>query len=168
MNPAHPAPPAAAAVSTDLPALPVTFRPTRTRAVLLTLGAGLLAAFVAIAVLLPSDGARPWHTSDRVWMVLTGALITAVLVLLSRPKVVADRDGVTVVNLTTKRRLEWAQVIRVNLRPGDPWVYLDLADGTSLAAMGIQPGIGRAGALRDARGLRALAEVHGSGRTAGQ
>ncbi|MFJ4850272.1 MULTISPECIES: PH domain-containing protein [unclassified Streptomyces] len=168
MNPAHRAPAAGPAVSADLPELPVTFRPTRTRAVLLTLGAGLLAAFVAIAVLLPSDGARPWHTSDRAWMVLTGVLVTGVLVLLSRPKVVADRDGVTVVNLTTRRRLEWAQVIRVNLRPGDPWVYLDLADGTSLAAMGIQPGIGRAGALRDARGLRALAEVHGSGGTSAQ
>ncbi|MDX3077154.1 PH domain-containing protein [Streptomyces sp. MI02-7b] len=152
----------------DLPELPVTFRPTRTRAVLLTLGVGLLAAFVAIAVMLPADGARPWHTTDRLWMVLTGVLIAAVLVLLSRPKVVADRDGVTVVNLTTRRRLEWAQVIRVNLRPGDPWVFLDLADGTSLAAMGIQPGIGRARALRDARGLRALAEVHGSGRIAGR
>lgn len=151
------------ATSTERPELPVTFRPARTRAVLLGLGAGLLAAFVAIAVLLPADGARPWHTSDRVWLVCTGLLVTGVLVLLSRPKVAADRDGVTVVNLTTRRRLEWAQVVRVNLRPGDPWVYLDLADGTSLAAMGIQPGIGRGRALRDARALRALAEAYGTG-----
>jgi hypothetical protein len=50
----------------------------------------------------------------------------------------------------------------VNLRPGDAWVHLDLADGTSLAAMGIQPGIGRDQALRDARALRALAEQHGT------
>ncbi|MDX3096074.1 PH domain-containing protein [Streptomyces sp. ME01-24h] len=146
------------------PRLPVTFRPTRTRAVLLGLGAGLLAAFVVIAVLLPADGARPWHTADRFWIVFTGLLVAGVLALLSRPKVVADSDGVTVVNLTTRRRLEWAQILRVNLRPGDPWVYLDLADGTSLAAMGIQPGIGRARALRDARALRALAEAYGTGK----
>ena len=152
------------AMPVELPVLPVTFRPARTRAVLLGLATGLLAAFVVIAVLLPADGARPWHTSDRIWIVLTGLLIAGVLVLLSRPKVAADRDGVTVVNLTTRRRLEWAQVLRVNLRTGDPWVYLDLADGTSLAAMGIQPGIGRARALRDARALRALAEAYGTGK----
>lgn len=152
------------AMPVELPELPVTFRPARTRAVLLGLAAGLLAAFVVIAVLLPADGARPWHASDRIWLVLTGLLIAGVLVLLSRPKVAADRDGVTLVNLTTRRRLEWAQVLRVNLRPGDPWVYLDLADGTSLAAMGIQPGIGRARALRDARALRALAEAYGTGK----
>ncbi|MFE0628189.1 PH domain-containing protein [Streptomyces sp. NPDC058864] len=151
-------------VPAELPGLPVTFRPARTRAVLLGLGAGLLTAFVVIAVLLPADGARPWHTSDRIWIVLTGLLVAGVLALLSRPRVTADRDGVTVVNLTTRRRLEWAQVLRVNLRVGDPWVHLDLADGTSLAAMGIQPGIGRARALRDARALRALAEAYGTGK----
>ncbi|MGO4751310.1 PH domain-containing protein, partial [Streptomyces sp. 2MCAF27] len=66
------------------------------------------------------------------------------------------------VNLTTKRRLAWAEVLRVNLRSGDPWVYLDLSDGTSLAAMGIQPGIAKARAIDDARALRALAERHGT------
>ena len=31
----------------------------------------------------------------------------------------------------------------MNLRPGDPWVFLDLSDGTSLPALGIQPGIAK-------------------------
>jgi hypothetical protein len=47
----------------------------------------------------------------------------------------------------------------VVLRPGDAWVHLDLADGTTLAVMGIQPGIAREQALRDARLLRSLAET---------
>ncbi|MYV89230.1 PH domain-containing protein, partial [Streptomyces sp. SID1034] len=85
-----------------------------------------------------------------------------VLVLLSRPKVVADDAGVTVVNLTARRRLAWPEILRVNLRPGDPWVFLDLSDGTSLPALGIQPGSGKARAIRDAKALRALAESHGS------
>jgi PH (Pleckstrin Homology) domain-containing protein len=141
-----------------LPALPVTFRPTRTRVVLLTVGAALFAVLTVIAVLLPSLSG-----GERISFVLTGLLFFGVLLLLSRPKVVADDGGVTVVNLTTKRRLEWAEVLRVNLRPGDPWVLLDLADGTSLPAMGIQPGIARAQAVSDARTLRALAEVYGTG-----
>jgi hypothetical protein len=149
----------------SLPDLPVTFRPARTRAVLLTIGAVLLIVLAVIAVMLPADGARPWAAGDRVAIAGTGVLIFGVLAFLSRPKVVADRTGVTVVNLTTRRHLDWAEVVRVNLRHGDAWVHLDLADGTSLAAMGIQPGIGRTAAVRDARRLRALADTYG---TAGQ
>ncbi|WP_413806080.1 PH domain-containing protein [Streptomyces sp. OE57] len=142
------------------PALPVTFRPTRTRAVLMTVGVAVLVVLTAVALLLERLG-----PGERASFILTGLLFFGGLMLLSRPKVVAEEGGVTVVNLTTKRRLEWAEVLRVNLRPGDPWVYLDLADGTSLPAMGIQPGIAKAHAISDARALRALAERHGTGRT---
>ncbi|MEV6652286.1 PH domain-containing protein [Streptomyces sp. NPDC051219] len=142
----------------ELPALPVTFRPTRTRVVLLTSGAVVFATITVIALLLPTLSA-----AERVSFVFTAALLFAVLLLLSRPKVVADDSGVTVVNLTSKRRLDWAQILRVNLRPGDPWVFLDLSDGTSLPAMGIQPGIARRQAITDARALRALAESRGTG-----
>ncbi|MEU5611067.1 PH domain-containing protein [Streptomyces sparsogenes] len=142
-----------------LPALPVTFRPTRTRAVLLTTGVALVAVLTALGLLL-----ERLSPGEKISFIFTGLLFFGVLALLSRPKVVADAEGVTVVNLTTKRRLAWAEVLRVNLRPGDPWVYLDLSDGTSLPAMGIQPGIAKARAIGDARTLRALAETHGTGR----
>ncbi|WP_254885473.1 PH domain-containing protein [Streptomyces sp. NA02950] len=141
-----------------LPALPVTFRPTRTRAVLMTVGTAVVIALTAVGLLL-----ERLSPGEKASFVITGLIFFGVLVLLSRPKVVADTDGVTVVNLTTKRRLEWAEVLRVNLRPGDPWVFLDLADGTSLPAMGIQPGIAKERAINDARALRALAEKHGTG-----
>ncbi|MGW6708126.1 PH domain-containing protein [Streptomyces sp. NPDC054956] len=140
------------------PALPVTFRPTRTRAVLLGVGAAMFVTITGIALILDT-----LHPGERIAFVFTAALLSSVLVLLSRPKVVADRDGVTVVNLTNTRRLEWAQILRVNLRPGDAWVFLDLNDGTSLPALGIQPGVAKAQAIADARALRALAEAHGTG-----
>ncbi|MBH5338006.1 PH domain-containing protein [Streptomyces pactum] len=111
----------------------------------------------AVAVLL--DRLSP---GERISFIFTGGLFFGGLMVLSRPKVVADRDGVTVINLTTTRRLTWPEVIRVNLRTGDPWVYLDLADGTSYPAMGIQPGIARQQAIGDARTLRALAEEYGT------
>ncbi|QTZ90887.1 PH domain-containing protein [Streptomyces auratus] len=150
-------------MSAPLPSLPVTFRPTRTRAVLYTVGVAQLAALTAIALALPK-----LTGGERLSFVLTGLLVLAVLLLLSRPKVVARQEGVTVVNLTTKRELAWAEVLRVNLRAGDPWVHLDLSDGTSLPAMGIQPGIAREQAVRDARALRDLTEKHGAlGHTAG-
>lgn len=83
--------------------------------------------------------------------------------MLSRPKVVADETGVTVVNITSRRHLEWAEILQVNLRPGDPWVFLNLSDGTSLPALGIQPGIAKQRAIEDARALRALAEARSIG-----
>ncbi|MFE4259045.1 PH domain-containing protein [Streptomyces sp. NPDC056883] len=140
------------------PALPVTFRPTRTRAVLMGAGAAMFLTITTIAVML--ERLQP---GERISFVFVAVLLSSVLVLLSRPKVVADETGVTVVNLTTTRRLEWAQIVRVNLRPGDAWVFLDLSDGTSLPALGIQPGVAKAQAIGDARALRALAEARGTG-----
>ncbi|CAM5580023.1 membrane protein [Streptomyces spiroverticillatus] len=141
----------------QLPALPVTFRPNRTRAVLLTVGTAMFVVVSAIGFLL--EGLGP---GERLTFVFTGALFFGVLLLLSRPKVVADEDGVTVVNLTTKRRLAWAEILKVNLRPGDAWVFLDLSDGTSLPALGIQPGVAKEKAIRDARALRDLVEARGT------
>ncbi|MEU6406498.1 PH domain-containing protein [Streptomyces sp. NPDC046985] len=138
----------------DTPALPVTFRPGLTRAVLLTAGAALFAVITAVAVLL-----EQFTPGERVSFIVMAALLGGVLVLLARPKVVADEQGVTVVNITSRRRLEWPEILQVTLRTGDPWVFLDLSDGTSLPALGIQPGIARRRALADARALRALVEA---------
>ncbi|MFJ8148552.1 PH domain-containing protein [Streptomyces sp. NPDC096094] len=138
----------------DLPALPVTFRPGRTRAVLTVLAVLTFAAITAVGMLLDGLG-----TGERLSFMLTALLLAGVLFLLARPRVTADETGVTVVNLTTKRRLAWAEILRVNLRQGDPWAFLDLSDGTSLPALGIQPGIARQRAIHDARALRALVEA---------
>ncbi|MFF3514018.1 PH domain-containing protein [Streptomyces sp. NPDC002573] len=137
-----------------LPALPVTFRPARTRAVLVTAGIAIFAVITAVALLLDTLTA-----GERVSFVFTGALLCGILLLLARPKVVADESGVTVVNIAGRRRLDWAEILQVNLRPGDPWVFLNLSDGTSLPALGIQPGIAKQRAIEDARTLRALAEA---------
>ncbi|MGW2656594.1 PH domain-containing protein [Streptomyces sp. NPDC001478] len=141
-----------------LPALPVTFRPTRTRVVLLGVGVVMFAVITAVAFTL-----EQLSGGERVSFVFTAALFLGVLALLSRPKVVAEDSGVTVVNLTRTRRLSWPEIVRVNLRAGDPWVYLDLSDGTSMPVLGIQPGIAKEQAIRDARTLRALAENRGTG-----
>ncbi len=142
-----------------LPALPVTFRPGRTRAVMLTAGAAIFVAITMVAMLLEQLTA-----GERLSFVFTAALLCGVLLLLSRPKVVADETGVTVVNIASRRHLEWAEILQVNLRPGDPWVFLDLSDGTSLPALGIQPGIAKRRAIEDARALRALSEAHSMAR----
>ncbi|MGW6737934.1 PH domain-containing protein [Streptomyces sp. NPDC055013] len=141
-------------MSSELPTLPVTFRPGRTRAVLLTAGTAIFVVITAVALLLEKLG-----PGERLSFIFTGALMFGVLAMLARVKVVADESGVTVVNIATRRRLEWAEIVQVNLRPGDPWVFLNLSDGTSLPVLGIQPGIAKQRAIADARTLRALAEA---------
>ncbi len=141
----------------ELPALPVDFRPAKTRAVLLSAAVALFVVVSAVALLL--DSLSP---AEKTSFVFTAALLAGILLLLARPRVRADEDGVTVVNITRVRRLAWAEIVRVNLRTGDAWVFLDLSDGTSMPVLGIQPGNGRAAAVRDARLLRALAERHSS------
>ncbi|PAZ17282.1 hypothetical protein CLM62_03240 [Streptomyces sp. SA15] len=143
----------------ELPALPVTFRPGRTRAVLLTAGVAIFVVITTVAMLL-----ERLSPGERLSFVFTGALLFGVLLVLSRPKVVADESGVTVVNIASRRHLDWAEIIQVNLRPGDPWVFLNLSDGTSLPALGIQPGIAKQRAIADARTLRALAEARSTAR----
>ncbi|MFF5188916.1 PH domain-containing protein [Streptomyces sp. NPDC000345] len=138
----------------DLPTLPVTFRPGRTRAVLLTAGVAIFLVISGVAMMLEKLG-----PGERLSFVVTGGLIFWVLAQLARVRVVAEDSGVTVVNIASRRRLDWAEIIQVNLRPGDPWVFLDLTDGTSLPALGIQPGIDKQQAITDARTLRALAEA---------
>ncbi|MFF7857689.1 PH domain-containing protein [Streptomyces sp. NPDC007904] len=138
-------------VTPSPPALPVTFRPGRTRAVLRAAALAIFVVISLIAVLLEQIG-----PGEKISFVFTAALLAGVLLLLARPKVVADEAGVTVVNIASRRRLAWAEILRVNLRPGDPWVFLDLSDGTSLPALGIQPGIAKQHAIADARALRAL------------
>ncbi|WP_326724408.1 PH domain-containing protein [Streptomyces sp. NBC_00243] len=142
----------------ELPALPVTFRPSRTRAVLVSTGVAILVVLTTVVMLLEQLG-----PGERLSFILTGALIFGVLLMLARPKVVADESGVTVVNIASSRRLAWAEILQVNLRPGDPWVFLNLSDGTSLPALGIQPGIAKQRAIEDARALRALAEARSTG-----
>ncbi|GAA1389791.1 PH domain-containing protein [Kitasatospora putterlickiae] len=135
---------------------PVTWAPRRTRAVLLPVCALLVVMFAAMAIALPAN----WQLNDRIMMAVSGVLFAGVGLMLARPRVSADAEGVTVVNFVRRRRLAWAEIVGVNFRQGDPWATLDLADGTSLAAIGIQSGVGKAQAIADARALRDLVARH--------
>jgi hypothetical protein len=146
------------ASTTEPTVLPVTWRPRRTRAVLLAASGMIIIAFTVLAMALPES----WKLNDRVMLVMLGLIFSGVVLMVARPRAVADEGGLLVVNLVRSRRLHWAEVLRVNLKQGDPWVTLDLADGTSLAVMGIQPSFGRDQAVRAALQLRDLAETRGA------
>lgn len=93
---------------------------------------------VAIAALLPSDGPTGWGPGSRISVVVFGLACTYFLHRLASVRVETDADGVTVVNILNRRRLEWAEVLGVRLSRDDAWMMLDVSDGSSLAAMGVQ------------------------------
>jgi hypothetical protein len=140
------------------PTLPRTWTPVLTRVVLLGLALVSVVFFSGMAAL----GPDVWQLHDRVGIAGCGLLFALFLVVLARPSATADRAGLRVVNFIHSRRLEWAEILGVNLRQGDPWVILDLADGCTLAVIAIQPGSGRRQAIRAARELRACVDAYGT------
>lgn len=96
--------------------------------------------------------ASPFTLADRVGLVLIGLAIAGLLYQLGRCRVSADDAGVTLVNPFRTRRLAWAEVLGVTMADGEPWPTLDLADGSTVSAMGIQRSDGP-------RARRALAEL---------
>ncbi|MDA8371840.1 MAG: PH domain-containing protein [Nocardiopsaceae bacterium] len=116
------------------PALPVTWRPRNIRVVAYGLAVLVLATMVVLAWILPPE----WGLGDRVSLVLLGLVGVGVLHLLARPCLAAAQDRVTVVNSIRTHVLEWAEIIDINMPVGEPWPTIDLADGTTLAVLGIQ------------------------------
>ena len=142
----------------DLPALPYVFRPVRSRRVIWAVAVVLLVTMVALGFAVPR-GRGTATVVDQLSLLVFWLVAVAVLVALARPRVVVEDSGLLVVNLVRRRPLDWAQVVGVRFGSGDPWVVLDLSDGTTLAVMGIQRSDGP-GAERAARQLAALIRAH--------
>ncbi|GAA3976049.1 PH domain-containing protein [Actinomadura viridis] len=140
---------------TRAPALPVVWRPRTTRVVAYATAGVIVLGMVVLAVVV----APQFKVFDRILMVGFGLFLAWILHMLARCRVVADAAGLTVVNAFRTRRLEWAEVVDVTMGPGEPWPALDLADGTSLGAMGIN-GAEKALAARQVEQLRGLLVEH--------
>jgi hypothetical protein len=138
-------------------ALPHTFRPFGVRLAIYVLG-GLLVLVVAVMwFALPAE-IRDQFTALQLGTVLfLGMLFYAAGYALARSRVVAREDGLTVVNGYRTRRFEWNEILAVSLRNGSPWAELDLSDGTTVPAMGIQGSDGPR-AMRQVREVRALVD----------
>lgn len=141
--------------ASDPVALPHTWRPLGPR--IAGIAGGLMLLFVLLAtwVLLPQDIRDQFTVFQRLTLVVIIGLGGAAFHALTRSRVDATQEGLTVVNGYKVRRFEWAQVVAVHLPPGAPWATLDLDDGETCAAMGIQGSDG-ARAQRAVRELRAL------------
>lgn len=136
-------------------ALPHTWRPYGARIAGMAAGIGLLVICAVAWFAFPPDIRAQFSWFQRGTLVFLGLLAGSAWLALVRSRVVAEKDRLVVVNGYKRRDFEWAEVISVNLPPGAPWATLDLADGTTVSAMGIQGSDG-ARAKTAVRHLRAL------------
>lgn len=141
------------------PPLPHRFRPYGVRMAGWLFGALLFVAGAAVWVAFPQEARDSFNGLQRATVI--GMFLGAVAIghALGRCRVDAGESGLRVVNGYRSHDLAWPQVLAVRLAPGNPWATLDLADGTSLSAMGIQGSDGDR-ARRQVRQLRALIEAH--------
>lgn len=137
--------------------LPRTYRPLGVRIAIIVLGALLATVTLVMWFAFPPEIRAQFTPLQILTVIGLGMMFYAGGYALARSRVVARADGLTVVNGYKKRRFEWNEVLAVTLRSGSPWAVLDLSDGTTVAAMGIQGSDGPR-AARQVRELRALVE----------
>jgi hypothetical protein len=135
--------------------LPHTWRPLGVRLAGAFFGGLLLVVCAAAWLTFDPETRSKFNPVQRGTLVLLGLLFLGAGYALARSRVVAQADRLVVVNGYRRREYEWAEVLAVHLPPGAPWAVLDLADGTSAPAMGIQGSDG-ARAKRQVRELRAV------------
>jgi hypothetical protein len=133
-----------------------TWRPGWARIIPYVLGVVVVAGMVVLAVAMPST----WGLGDRIGLVFIGLVVAGVLHILARSRITADDRGLTVVNGLRTHEYEWAEIIGVSMAEGAPWPTLDLADGSTLPAMGIQASDGDRARLAVAE-LAALVQRRG-------
>lgn len=140
---------------------PVSAVPRRLRLICGLAAAAIVTVMTVVAVLLKSSstGVVAFRTADQVAMVFLGLALGAAVLLLARPRVDADADGVRVRNVLGAHQLPWSVVRAVRFDRHSPWASLLLTSGDELSVLAVQAGDGeRAADAVD--GLRALLAAH--------
>jgi hypothetical protein len=137
--------------------LPHTWRPLGPRIAGAVAGGALLVITLFLWIGFDEETRDAVTPLQRGTVILLGLIGFACLYALIRSRVDAEMDRLIVVNGYRRHEYEWAQIVGVHLPPGAPWVTLDLADGNTVSAMGIQGSDG-ARAKQAVRQLRALVD----------
>ena len=118
--------------------LPHTWRPLGVRLAALIFGGGLLVICAMAWVGLDAEIRDRFTGPQKATLLGLGLMMVAALHALSRSRITAEPDRVVVVNGYRRRVFDRHAVVAVSLGRGAPWATLDLDDGTSVPAMGIQ------------------------------
>lgn len=118
--------------------LPHTWRPLGVRLAALFFGVLFLVVCTAAWFGFDESIRDRFTVFQRTTLLVLGLMLASVGHALVRSRVEAREEGLVVINGYRRREFEWAEVVAVRMPPGAPWATLDLNDGTTVAAMGIQ------------------------------
>jgi hypothetical protein len=135
-------------------------RPQKVRRIAIPVAVALVVIFAVVAVLLKSGstGVR-FGLSDQVSIAGIGVLLGCAVLLLIRPRVVADADGVEVRNVLFGQKVPWSMIQAVSFPDGAPWARLELPHDEYVPVAAIQAADGER-AVAAIRELRALLRKH--------
>ncbi len=141
--------------ASEVPDLPRTWRPLGPRIAGIVAGGALVAVTSVLWFGFDQEVRDAVTPFQRGTVAAMGLLGFACLYALVRSRVEAHDDRLVVVNGYRRHEFAWAEIVAVRLPPGAPWVTLDLADGETCSAMGIQGSDGSRArsAVRDLRVL---------------
>lgn len=138
-----------------------TFRPITGAWVARACALASVIIFGAIAVVGPTSAgvSSSMALLDRGLIAGLGLALGAGLWRYSQIRAEPTPEGLVVVNLVRKERLDWNQILRVSFSDGAPWVVLELTDTEEIAVMAIQRADGRKARCQASR-LAALVAHH--------
>lgn len=139
---------------------PVAFRPLGVRVAALVLGVLLIGVVAGIWLAFPQEVRDQFTTFQRLTVVAFGVAAGAAIYALARSRVEARTDGLLAVNGYRSHLYPWREVVGVTLRAGGPWAIIELVDGSTVPAMGIQGSDGSR-AIAQVRQLRTVLRSHG-------
>ncbi len=140
---------------------PVVLRPHRALVAAWVSAVVIVVLFVVIALVLrTSETGVFFRVADQVALLVVGFFIAGGVLLLARPRVVADADGIEVRNVLLSRRIPWELVERVAFPDGASWARLDLPDDEYLPVLAIQAVDG----ARAVDGIRRVRALHAAAR----
>ncbi len=135
-----------------------TFRPLWGRVAAWVVGA--IAVGGSLFVGLTARGPVGSHPASRASFVAFAVVAALLLWRVAGVHATPSARGLVVRNVIYTRHLAWPEVVAVRFSANDAWVKLDLADGSTLAVMGIQRSDGERG-MAEARRLLGLVREHG-------
>jgi hypothetical protein len=123
------------------------FVPRTARIVVVPLAWIVLLGFFVLAWSLGTEPIPGYSLPNRLGILVVGVLLFALGMMLGLVKATPGPGGLRVRNIVRRRTIAWQEIVAVRLveQAGDPWVTLDLADGTVAAVMAIQRADGERG-----------------------
>lgn len=139
----------------------VVVRPRKVRKVAIPVAVLLLGVFVLVgAMLKQTDTGVYFRLSDQIAMVVLGLLVGGATLLLTRPRLRADFDGIEVRNVLNSYRYGWNDIVTISFPDGAPWARVELPEDEYVPILAVQAADGThaVAAMRQLRELRRAVE----------